>query len=335
MVEGAYFDGKTSRRQAVRLAPAADGLDVIGEDWRRREALAGIRVSEPLGGAPRTLSFADGAYCEVAQGSGLDALLAAIGHRDRAVARWQASWRIALAALVGTVVILSAGYRWGLPWAAAQAAARLPPAAVAGLSDNVLQLLDRQALAPSRLSEQRQHEIERGFRRLVAGDPALEGGPLLFRRAVALGANAFALPDGRIVLFDELVELADSDAEVMAVLAHELGHARNRHGLRQLIQSSVVAVVAAAWFGDVSSLLSGLSGLLLESRYSRGFEAEADAYGARLLRQNGYSPEDLAAMLEKLEKAHAGGKGGGDWLSSHPDTARRVERLRAVGSEQP
>jgi Zn-dependent protease with chaperone function len=333
MLEAGYFDGRSSRRHAVRLRAGQDRLELTGDGCERQESFAGIRISEPIGAAPRTLTFADGAYCEVLQGEALDRLLTAIGHRDGVVARWQGSWRIALLALVGMTLMLAAAYRWGLPWVAAELAPRLPPAVAETLSGGVLDLLDRQALKPSRLPEQRQRELEAGFQQLAAGDPGLGRVRLLFRHGGALGPNAFALPDGRVILFDELVELAANDGEVMAVLGHELGHVKYRHGLRQLIQSSVVALVVASYLGDVSSALSGLSTLLLESKYSRQFELEADNYSAGLPRQNGYSTEALAAMLEKIEQAHAKVRGdskASGLLSSHPDTAERIRRLRTA-----
>jgi Zn-dependent protease with chaperone function len=334
MLDAGYFDGHTSRRHLVRLRLTAEGLEIAGDGWQRVETGAAIRVSEPIGGAPRTLTFPDGAYCEVAQGESLNQLLAGLGHREGFVVRWQGSWRIVALALTSLVVMLLAGYRWGLPWIAERAAPRFPPALVASLSENALKLLDRSALSTSQLPEQRQRELEQRFRLLIVGDPALVGSRLLFRHAGKLGPNAFALPDGRIVLFDELVALADGDGEVLAVLSHELGHVRFHHGLRQIIQSSVVAVAVASYFGDVSSLLSGFSTLLLESNYSRSFELQADDFGAQLLRRCGQRPQDLAVMLEKLEKAHEGTNSpqsvGADWLSSHPATAERIGRLHSL-----
>jgi Zn-dependent protease with chaperone function len=103
--------------------------------------------------------------------------------------------------------------------------------------------------------------------------------------------------------------------------------------MRQMIQGAVVSFAAAAWFGDISSLAAGFGALVLESRYSREFEREADAWAARLLAANGGSAEVLAQVLLRLEeKARGKGKGGegADWLASHPDVAERVAALRAA-----
>jgi Zn-dependent protease with chaperone function len=337
VVEAAYFDGKTSRRHVVRLRATPGALEVAGEGLWRAEPGAGIEVSEPIGAAPRTLRFGDGAFCEVGQGPELDRLLAVLGHRDGAVARWQARWRVALVSLAAVAVVLAAGYRWGLPWAAEALAPRMPPAVVTALSDNVLQMLDKRALSPSELPKERQQQIEQEFSGLVAGDPEIRSGRLLFRHGGLVGANAFALPDGRIVLLDELADLAPTEEGILAVLAHELGHAKYRHGVRQLLQSSVVAAIVAGYLGDVSTVAAGYGTLLLQSGYSRAFELEADGYGAGLLKATGHSPAALADMLEKLEQAHARKEGhpdkpasGGAWLSSHPETAERIARLKAM-----
>jgi Zn-dependent protease with chaperone function len=334
MIEAGYFDGKTSRRHSVRLQANPQGIDLVADGGTRHIVRADVRVSEPIGGAPRTLTFPDGSYCEAPQGAELNALLAALDHSDGAVARWQNSWRLAAAGVIVLLVLLAAGYRWGLPWVAERVAPLVPPTVVTAMSDQVMQALDGRMLVPSQLPAERQQAIADGFRRMVAGDPALAGSRLLFRSAPRAGPNAFALPDGQIVLFDELVSLADTDDEVLGVLAHELAHVKYRHGLRQLIQSSVVAAIAASYFGDVSSLLSGLTALVLESKYSRGFELEADAFGANMMRRDSRPTDGLAAMLEKMERAHetksTSGQSHADWLSSHPDTAERIARLRAL-----
>lgn len=328
----AYFDGRSSRRQSVTLQLATDHADqllVQGEGWQRHEALANLRISEPQGRAPRTLRLPDGAYCEVPQSPAFEALLASLGYQESSTVRLQSRWSWTLVALLSVVLLLGAAYTWGLPWAARVSAPLIPVSALNQVSRYTLESLDKQLLQPSKLAPARRQALEAGFQQLAAADPELApfrtGLKLHFRRAPQIGPNAFALPDGQIVLFDELVEMPADDAEILAVLAHELGHVRQRHGLRQLIQSSVVAAFTAAYLGDVSSLAAGLSTLVLSSGYSRDMEQEADDYAASTLRRQGQSPAALASALAKLEKAHAGPKEG--WLSSHPDTEARIRRL--------
>ncbi|MDR1350457.1 MAG: M48 family metallopeptidase [Zoogloeaceae bacterium] len=334
-----YFDGQSSRRHAVELTATAGMLQMEGLAAMRRIPQTAIRVSEPQGRAPRTLRFDDGAYCEVEQGEALLVLLDELGHQESAVVQLQSRWRWSVMALAAVIMLLAAGYQWGLPLGAKLLAPLVPVSALAQLSEGVLQTLDKYTLGKSHLPPERQQNLQRGFQQLADSDPELaaysEHLRLFFRSAPDIGPNAFALPGGQIVLLDELVALEKmSDAEILAVLAHELGHVRLRHGTRQLIQSSVVAAAAAAYLGDLSSAISGFTAFVLESGYSRNMEREADAYAVATLTHLNASPEALASALEKLEAFYTRGekksdrKKYTDWLNSHPDTQERVRWIR-------
>jgi Zn-dependent protease with chaperone function len=207
------------------------------------------------------------------------------------------------------------------------------------LSDKALEQLDKHLLKPSQLPEERKQKLRNAFQTLSRADALLApygaGLFLDFRSAPRIGPNAFALPGGQVILLDELANLCEDDEELLAVLAHELGHLNGRHSIRLLIQSSAVAAVAAAWFGDVSYALTAVSAALLNSAYSRDMEREADLYAGALLRRLGKSPARLADALERMEtfyraKRDQGRKGENylDWLSSHPGTGERIRRLR-------
>lgn len=331
-MEAAYFDGRSSRRQSVQLRAEAGRLILTGAAGEEHIAREALHISEPQGRAPRTLRLDEDRYCEVAQGPELDALLLQLGHRHSAVVHWQSRWSWSLAALFGIVLLLGAAYQWGLPWGARTLAPLIPDSAVEQLSRQTLKALDEALLHPSRLPAEQQQRLEQGFQTLIAADPQLApfraSLRLHLRRAPRIGPNAFALPDGQIVLLDELVQMPADEEEVLAILAHELGHVRHRHGLTQLIQSSVVAGITAAYLGDLSSLAAGLSSLLITSSYSRDMERQADDYAAATLRQLGYSPAALGSALAKLSRAHGEeNETGKDWLASHPDTRERIQRL--------
>jgi Zn-dependent protease with chaperone function len=342
-----YFDGKSSRRHNVRLDVEAGCLLVHGPEKEYRVPLEAVRISEPQGRAPRTLRLEDGSYCEIEQGIPLTALLDELGHRESTVVRLQNRWRWSFSALIAVILTLTAGYLWGLPWGAKLAAPLVPIAAMQQISEAALNELDEHWFKPTRLSQARQQKLRAGFQQIAAADPELapygENLKLFFRSAPGIGPNAFALPGGQVVLLDELVGLHDDDNEILAVLAHELGHLNKRHGTRQLIQSSVVAAVAASYLGDLSYAASALTAFILNSGYSRDMEREADAYAAATLSRQGKSPVLLANALEKLENFYTNRKKAetktqeksdwSDWLSSHPDTQERIQYLKSLANE--
>lgn len=109
-VDANYFDGRASRVHAVRLSVNENTLAVEGDGIARREALADIRVSEPLMHAPRILTFSDSAFCEVADNAAFARMLAESGHRDSLVVAWQSRWRGAIVAVLALTAFLFVSY---------------------------------------------------------------------------------------------------------------------------------------------------------------------------------------------------------------------------------
>lgn len=237
----------------------------------------------------------------------------------------------ALLALVGCVALVIVAYIWVLPWIATVGAERLPPEVGRTLTVQTLKVLDGGALLPSRLSIERQRTLIAKFHALRLPEGGTPQSVLLFRASPQIGANAFTLPDGTIVLLDDLVNALGNDEQVLAVLSHELGHAHGRHGLRLLLQSSVTAAFWTLYIGDISQMLAAAPAAVLQARYSQAFEREADDYGAALLRYNGLSPALLARALETLSKTHPDASKAG-YLASHPSTVERIRHLEKLSS---
>ena len=327
-----YYDGRSARRHVVSLALVRRGgavfVQIAGDGVERRAAIGELRVSEPMGAAPRLVSFPDGAYCEIRDHQGFQALLAETGFSDHFVVRWQFSWRWIGASAALCVALLWLAYHLALPYLAERIAAEMPASILESVSASLLENLDQRVWAPSRLPVGRQAALVSRFSALRLPDPPVGERRLAFRAGRAMGANAIALPSGLIVLSDELVALADNDDELMGVLAHELGHIQARHGMRQILQSAAVGMLTAWFVGDISSMLAGVPAALLEAGYSRDFEREADVFAARMLADNGISPRCLADILQRLAPAgkEAGTDGGsrGGYLSTHPATGDRL-----------
>ena len=334
-VNANYFDGRSARQQAVTLTISNGQLQLHGEELIRELPLANMSISAKLGLSPRLLHFSDGGHCEVNNHADFDAMLQGAGmHTKSLLSILENSWRYALAATLLLIIFVVGSFYWGLPWVANIAAERIPPAIALGIDTHVLGSVDDGLMQPSELSNKRKQALTNRFDKLHSTN-TLPQHHLEFRSSKAIGANAFALPGGTIIVTDQLVALAGNDEEILAVLAHELGHVSERHPMRQLLQSSVIGLAMTWYLGDISTLLAAAPTLLLQTSYSRNFERRADRFASNMLLMNGIAPSRLADILLKLESSHAGKAEAEehqspitDLFSSHPDTAERIQQLR-------
>jgi Zn-dependent protease with chaperone function len=333
-VEAAYFDGEHAR--SCRVTLTFDGPDAVvsGGGVMRTAPIAVLTITDTLGAAPRLVRFPDGAFCEVTDHAAFGRLLAAHGLTGSAVSRWERSRSWIAASAIAFVLLVLAAYRFGVPVIAGAVADRLPTAAAERLSREVLGLLDGRILLPSALPNERRAQLIAALGRLhMPAWPEPVPCRIESRASKVLGANAMALPSGVIIVTDGLVALAKDDREILAVLAHEAGHVVRRHGLRQLLQNSIVSLIVTWYVGDISSLVAAAPTALLQAKYSRDLEREADDYAAGVLRANGLPLSHLADILQRLDTTHRLTRDGAadsfDYLASHPATAERLERLRS------
>lgn len=154
--------------------------------------------------------------------------------------------------------------------------------------------------------------------------------------------NAFALPGGYIVVHSGLILKAAKADQLQGVLAHEIAHVTERHGLRTVIRGVGIYVLAQALIGDASGLLASVASaapLLVNQKYSRDFEREADRKGVELLYSAKIAPEGLAAFfatirdqqrrqLEQIGKAGEAARTVDAYFGSHPDSDERIATLR-------
>jgi Zn-dependent protease with chaperone function len=331
MLHANYCDGHSTRVRVVTLSVLGQDLVIAGEDIDFRVPFADVIVDERLGRAPRRLRLKNGTFCEVRDLNGLDSLLSSTAHRDGWVDRMQRHLHFVLFSCMACVMFAVVAYKWGLPWAAAEGAHHLPLAIGKTLSVRVLTILDAGLLTPSKIAEQRRQTLSAEFHALRLPEGGTPDSVLLFRDSRQLQANAFTLPDGTIIVLDDLITSIGDDQQTLAVLAHELGHAHGRHGLQLLLQSSAVGAFLTLYFGDISHLLAVAPAAVVQARYSQALEQQADDYGMAVLLRNGMSPELLPDSLEKLTTYRPGFSEGG-YLSSHPSTDERIRHLRVLAA---
>lgn len=327
-ITGRYYDAQRSQAIAATLTVVGnDSLVVQVGDVRRTELLESVSVSERIGAIPRRFTFADGAVFETADNDAVDVLFPRSDERFRWVHALERRWRTVVTSLVLVILASVLFVRSGIPWLAHRVADALPPAVDAAIGAHTLEILDRSVLAGSTLPPDRQQALQAMFRRVA--DEAGTGNPLrlALRDSKALGANAIALPAGTLVLTDALVRLSRDDEELLAVIAHEMGHVRQRHALRELLQGAGVSAMAVVLFGDLTSLsvLTGAVPWLLQAKHSRDFEREADAFSRDWLARHGIAPHRFDDILCRLS-AQRDNKDVvvPNYLSTHPATKERA-----------
>ena len=158
--------------------------------------------------------------------------------------------------------------------------------------------------------------------------------------------NAFALPGGYIYFSRGLLALANSEAEVAAVMAHEVGHITGRHSAERYSRSAVTAlganILSIALDNGAASQALGLGANLYLSSYSRSQENESDTLGLRYMTRAGYHPEAMASFLSSLHAQSAldskidGKKNQGtSYFSTHPATGERVNKTHTEAKQYP
>jgi len=339
-VKGKWYDGRTSAAEdvvcivydngAVRIERMSDG-DLILTRPR-----FDIEISPRLANTQRYLLFPQGEKFETDDNDTVDRIETRFTKPSwlKIVYRLESHWRYVLPALALLLFILWGGMSYGIPWAAKTIAYRLPPSMLSFAGSQTLDILDRSVFEPSELDTKTQKRILKHFQPVMEmhSDYMLE---IVFRKGGRIGPNAFALPNGAIVFTDEMIQIAEHDDELLAVLTHEIGHIVHRHGMRRLIQDSILGFVLLAITGDVSGsseLFLGLPVLLTELAYSRKFEREADEYALTYMHTSGISPAHFAFLMRRIEnqKPTAPDIASGKWinyLSTHPLTEERLREF--------
>lgn len=228
------------------------------------------------------------------------------------------------------MVLLLGGIVWGISAAAGPVAHAIVDYLPVSVDEKLGAAAGRMITGTARGTTEQQARVARLFSELMAAVPEVD------RVAVATATiavvaddavNAYALPGGIVRVHTGLLaEVGDDDDALRGVLAHELGHAVHRHGMRQLVRSQLASFLLGWIAGDLQNL-EGLAVShgheLLSLSYSRGMEEESDDFALMLAAKGGWSAEGLARFFEALPDTNLG------WWSTHPEPTARAARIRA------
>ena len=179
------------------------------------------------------------------------------------------------------------------------------------------------------------------LKRLTEGITDADGLPLNFKVYLVTDVNAFACGDGSIRVFAALMDLMDDD-ELMAIIGHEIGHvvhADTKDAMKNAYMASAARNAAGSAGGTLAKLTDSQLGDLVQAfsnaQFSQKQESAADDFGFDFCVQNGLDPYSMASALEKLAELSQGSQSSGlqRMFSSHPDSQKRAERMRARAEE--
>jgi Zn-dependent protease with chaperone function len=330
-VHGWFYDGKSTLRKEAQLFDDSDQIRVHlldGQEFvfSKSEAL----VSDRLGSIPRGVTFQDGSHFETLDNDSIDKIFPK-KTVTRTLESFERSRSVVLVSLLSVLLFMFIGYFFVLPKAAQDLAPLVPKKLSSLITSQAVMTFEKLGLMePSELTGDKSEMLNELFSDLKTSHPDL--GLELLTRKSKIGPNAFALPDGTVLVTDALVELAEDREQLLAVLLHESGHVFHRHSLRMLIESSAISLFIFTMVGGLD--LTQIPLAILANAYSRAYELEADQFAGQELLKRNLSPVKLAEMLELItkrvgQKSEDQEKGGTDFLSTHPSTSERIIRLRS------
>lgn len=347
-----YFDARSGRVTLSQMITCIEEGPVALEQPPEQKTLFSsllidIKIPPRLANTRRRLALDNGAVFVTQDNESIDALAeraraltqSSAGSATRGFSRnWlyrlESNLGAVAACFVAIIAIAALMIVYGIPIAAKRIAYAVPQPVQNSMSEGTLELLDSLYLSPSELPSEEQARV------LALASDAIEGVGITsyaVELRTGIGPNAMALPDGTIVITDDIVELCANDNELLAILYHEIGHLQNRHLLRRVLQSSFVSLGLIVMSGNVETIDTtiALPTFYLDMSYSRGFEIEADRYALQSLKDRGLSVDNFSAIMTKLEDSLSRIALDEDADEPTTRTARRQQKLLKYFASHP
>lgn len=335
------------QKGSARALPLFVSLSETGElsftfdEEHYKFSIAELSVSDKLGSTPREITLPDGAVITTREPQTLELWLQQHSPHNL-ISRFEQNkfaWLVATVCVPLTIWFIVSVV---IPATAKLLVPLIPDVVLEQSSQQSLYALDKTALSASELDEKTKKTLSDTWNQTLeelGQQPAHY--QLHFRSSELFGANAFALPDGTVVVTDELVTLLqDAPDAIIAVMLHEIGHVHHQHSMRLITETLATTLVLTYFTGDmqgVAELFSGAALTALQSEFTRDLEQEADDYAFAQLKQLGKSPLAFATAIERITASATDDMDEEDskmwesleaYLSTHPLPKERIENAK-------
>tara|TARA_R110002073_G_scaffold72537_1_gene177667 strand:- start:700706 stop:701791 length:1086 start_codon:yes stop_codon:yes gene_type:complete len=229
--------------------------------------------------------------------------------------------------LIGILGIGILSYFYVIPTVATGFASTLSQKNVIDFGDYVFRVLSTDLEIDEEASERLQNFVD-------AMDISSEF-PLKLYVATSDEMNAFALSGGKIVVFSTLLEKIETDAQLAALIGHEVSHINNRHVLKNLARNFGGAIFVSVLFGDINgatAVLMDNAHLFTQLSFSRSLEKEADVFGLDIMKKNNVDLHGMPQLFEILKKESSFDVP--TYLSNHPMLEDRITYTTKIADEQ-
>ena len=334
LIKGEYFSGESTKAYDATLH--YDGLKQLKVVYPDGEAICDLETANftsRLGNIPRYLYFSNGAKFVANDNEAIDDLLSQVGVKQSGkllhTLESQSVFVVAFLALLIATIIYTITVV--IPRFADETASMVPSEFTQMISQSAIETFDNKWFMPSEVPLETQNMLQSEFEFLAepyAGELQFR---LHIRKSDVLPANALALPSGDIYVTDSLLKIAKNRDEILAVLAHEMGHIVHRHGIRRLFEDSLIAVLIFGVTGDttfISQAAVVLPILLVSRKYSRDYELEADQFAHKVMSDNNMSHEHFANILQRIDEVYKDYPGVTTYFSTHPETEKRINQFQ-------
>lgn len=329
MISGIYFNGKSSKANACLVHQTDESIYIYFENepekniiWNKVDLHSNDIQSDVL-----IIQYGDFPHetLEISGEKAIDFFHEL--HKENPIKQVKGFWlknkkKSLFYILSSFLALVFLSYFFIIPWLGEKATLLIPKSTEIELGESLAKNIEATEIIDVELSLKlnkfaKQLKINGGY-------------PIKIHVVKSETVNAFAIPGGNVFIYTGILEKMDSYEELVALLGHEITHITHQHSLKSIGRSAASSIFVSSLFGDVGGVTTGIANKadqLKQLGYSRELETEADTEGVEFLKLNHISARGMKNLLTILDDENDNMNGLIEYISSHPDTKKRIKNV--------